>query len=40
MAKYLNRRGAAQDARMDEACELDVGNVARGAENTLKIPNG
>jgi hypothetical protein len=35
----LGGRRAAEDARMDEAGELDVGDVARGAVDALKVPD-
>lgn len=30
---------AAQNARMDQACEAHTGDVARGAEDTFEIPD-
>lgn len=38
--QHLGRRGAAQDARVDQAGELDVRDVARGAEDAFKVPDG
>lgn len=31
---------AAEDAGVDKAGKLDVGNMARGAENAFEVPNG
>jgi IS4 transposase len=37
---YLGGRSAAQDSGMDQACEFDVGDVARGAVDAFKVPDG
>jgi hypothetical protein len=34
------RRGAAEDAGVDEACEADAGDVARRTEDAFKVPDG
>jgi hypothetical protein len=34
------RGGTAKDAGVDEACETDAGDVARGAEDAFEIPDG
>lgn len=36
----FGRGGAAENARVDEAAELDAGDVARCAENAFKVPDG
>jgi hypothetical protein len=36
----FGRRGAAKDTGVDEAGELDVGDVARRAVDAFKVPNG
>ena len=30
----------AEDARVDEACETDAGDVATGAEDAFEVPDG
>lgn len=39
MVTNLSGWSAAQDPRVDEPCEFHVGNVTRGAVNTLEVPD-
>jgi hypothetical protein len=36
----LGARCAAEDTRVDEACETDTGDVATGAEDAFEVPDG
>ena len=38
LGEDFGRRGAAEDARVDEAGELDAGNVAGGAVDAFEVP--
>lgn len=40
LGEQLGRGGTAEDARVNEAGEADAGDVARGAEDAFKVPDG
>jgi hypothetical protein len=38
-SEYFSRGSAAQNSRVDEACEFDAGDVSGGAIDALKVPD-